>query len=47
LSGTQSKDAPLEQNLRRPNVRLALGDRDALTSLLIRQYLDVKAWQLI
>ena len=37
----------LEQNLRRHNVRFALSDHDALTSLLIRQYLDVKARQLI
>lgn len=37
----------LEQTLRRQNVRFAVSDHDAMTGLLIRQYLDVKARQLI
>lgn len=37
----------LEQTLRRHSVRFAVSDHDSMTSLLIRQYLDVKARQLI
>lgn len=37
----------LEQGLRRHGVRFAVSDHDAMAGLLIRQYLDIKARQLI
>lgn len=37
----------LEQGLRRHGVRFAVSDHDAMTGLLIRQYLDIKSRQLI